>query len=423
MNIWRMGKLVRSASWTALSIFFRAGSNIALSKLIAMQFGPSGITLLAHFQNLTALYTSLPNDGINNGLVRYLAAEKGETERTRNILKAGLFLNLAVFLAVTFFLFLTPGIYFGPFFQGLDLREQLYWILLFLPGMLLLLLFLFVLTKKLAYQQLRWYVLAQTIAAAATIAFVAWASATQTLAVTLLAYLASLSFPVWFLLPRFWKALPLLKFSISPELKESLRLLGKFVLMALSVLICTKLVDFGVRSFMMQNYSVLQTGLWQGAVKLADSYTMVFLAVVGMVYYPRLSARMAEPATLGKFLKPAFWGLSGLVLLGLFLVYLLGDWLLLLLFRQEFVAARPLLPAQLAGDFFKLSSWLLAYLVMAQEKVALHIGLNLFSAALYLVLVWWFTQYSGFGGIVEAHLWRYLAFWLFLVVFYRKLLF
>jgi PST family polysaccharide transporter len=142
-----------------------------------------------------------------------------------------------------------------------------------------------------------------------------------------------------------------------------------------------------------------------------------------MVYYPQLSARMTDPVALNKYLKAAFWGLSGLVVLGLAVVYIFSDWLLVLLFREEFVAARPLLSYQLSGDFFKLSSWLLAYLVMAQEKVGLHIGLNVFSAASYLGLVWWLSQYSGFGGIVEAHFWRYLVFWLFLVLFYRKLLF
>ena len=418
-----MWKYFKSAGWTALSIFFRAGSNVALSKLIATHFGPAGITLLAHFQNLTALYTSLPNDGINTGLVRYLAAEKDRSERIRSVLTAGLLLNLAVFAAVTFFIFLTPNIYFAPFFQGIGPEKQVQWLLLFLPGMLLLLLFLFVLSEKLAFQQLRWYVFAQTVAAAATIVFVAWSSATQPISITLLAYLASLGFPVWFLAPRLFRAKPLLVFRLSPEVKQSLRQLGKFVLMALSVLICTKLVDFGVRSFMMNQYSTLQTGLWQGAVKLSDSYTMVFLAVVGMVYYPQLSAQISDQAKLGKYLKTAFWALSGMVLLGLITVYFLGDWLLVLLFREEFVAARPLLPAQLSGDFFKLSSWLLAYLVMAQEKVTLHIGLNIFSAASYLALVWWLTRHSGFGGIVEAHFWRYLIFWLFLVVFYRKLLF
>ena len=401
---------------------FRTGSNLALTKLIALYFGPAGITLLAHFQNLVALFTTLPNDGTHAGLIRFLAPEKTGSVTFRGYLFTGLLLNFLLFLVLAAFLLIWPETYFSPFLNEGSGPGFWLWVLLFLAGMLLLLVFLLGLTVWQAKQRLPRYLVAQVAAAAGSLVLVAIFAPRFSLPQTLLAYLAGLSLPVWWLLfvalknKRYWLQKPDFK-------KLYFRQLSTFLLMALSVLVGSKLVDFWVRDHIMEQFGNGPTGFWQAAVKLSDNYTMVFLAVLGLAYYPQLSARLAAPETVKAFVKPIFWTLSGAVLLGLVLVYGLRDWLLVLLFQQDFLPARTLLPYQLAGDLFKLSSWLLAYLLMAQEKVKLYIGLNLASAALYGALVLWLTQDLQMAGVVEAHFWRYLVFWLFLVIWFRKYLF
>lgn len=417
-----MQRFLKLTGWSAVSVVFRTGSTLALNKLVALFYGPTGITLLAHFQNLIALFITLPNDGVNIGLVRFLAPENPESSAFKSYLVNGLLLNLFIFLGVGSILLLWPETYFSPFIPALNAADKSLWFLVFFAGILLLQALFFLQTIWQAKLQLNRYVLLQLGSATGGLAVAAFFASDSPLAVTLLAYLVGMSLPVWVLSLVYFKRISG-SFSGLTIQKKHLRQLLAFLGMGGSVLVSSKLVDFWVRDFMMASFGTAETGFWQAAAKLADNYTMVFISVLGLAYYPQLANRMAAPASLKGFIRPVFWGLSLAVLLGLALVYFLRDWLLVLLFQEAFLPAGELLPFQLAGDFFKLTSWVLAYVLMAQEKVKIYIGFNLISAALYGGLVWWLTTQLGLSGVVEAHFWRFLLTWLFLVIWFRKFLF
>ncbi|KAA9340753.1 MATE family efflux transporter [Adhaeribacter soli] len=417
-----MWKFVKLTGWSAVSVVFRTGSTLVLNKLVALSYGPAGITLLAHFQNLIALFTTLPNDGVNVGVIRFLAPEKPDTANFRSYLVSGLVLNLLIFILVSSFLLLWPETYFEPFIPGLGEPEKTGWFLAFFAGILLLQALFFVMTVWQAKQQLHWYLLMQIGSAAGGLALAASVAFSYSLPITLLAYLVGMGLPVLILGLWRWRKTSAAILKLAGQRKHFRQLLV-FLGMGASVLISSKLVDFWVRDYMMNSFGVKESGFWQAAAKLSDNYTMAFLSVLGLAYYPQLAARLGQPASLKEFIRPVFWGLGAAASAGLLLFYFLREWVLLLLFQPEFLPAAKLLPYQLTGDFFKLTSWLLAYLTMAQEKVKLYIGVNLVSAALYGLLVWWFTQTFGLSGVVQAHFWRYLLFWLFLFVWFRKYLF
>ena len=70
-----------------------------LNKLVATLAPAGGLTLLAQFQNLMALLTALPNDGVHVGLVKYLAPLVPGSARYRAWLGAATLLNLAGLVA------------------------------------------------------------------------------------------------------------------------------------------------------------------------------------------------------------------------------------------------------------------------------------------------------------------------------------
>jgi len=68
-------KLLKSSIWSFLAVLVRGISALTINKVFAVQFGAAGIALLSHFQNLTTIFSTIPNDGINRGLIRYLSPE------------------------------------------------------------------------------------------------------------------------------------------------------------------------------------------------------------------------------------------------------------------------------------------------------------------------------------------------------------
>jgi PST family polysaccharide transporter len=90
-----LGRFLRGSLGSGVAVLARAAGALVLNKLLAIYGGAGGLTLLAHFQNLMALFTTLPNDGVHVGLVKYLAPLRAGTGRYRAWLGAGIGLNAA----------------------------------------------------------------------------------------------------------------------------------------------------------------------------------------------------------------------------------------------------------------------------------------------------------------------------------------
>ena len=197
--------------------------------------------------------------------------------------------------------------------------------------------------------------------------------------------------------------------------------LGRFLLMALSVLLCGKAVDFALRDLLIARFSLAQTGLWQAVAKLSDNYTMVFSAVMGAVFYPRLAALAGQPAARRAYVRAVLGLLALLLGLGLATLWVLRDWLLPLLFDARFRAARELLAPQLLGDWAKFLSWTLLYLLVADARVGRYVLVQLLSAALYAGLLAALLPRFGLHGAVLAHAARFGLVLLVCLIYFRPM--
>jgi PST family polysaccharide transporter len=394
-----LARFVRGSLGSGVSVLARAGGALALNKLLAVFGGPGGLALLAHFQNLMALLTTLPNDGVHVGLVRYLAPRRPGSAGWRLWFGTGVLLNAAVLLLG----FLVLPLLRGPLLAAFAPTPG--WIAGVVLGIGLLTGHAFLAAVLLAAQRLRAYValtvllsLLGPLAVAGALAL-GWPVRDVLLAYLLAQGLTLL--PTALLCARAGLLAPL----GGPLSRPAVLGLGRFLLMALSVLLCSKAVDFVVRDLLIHRFSLAQTGLWQAVAKLSDNYTMVFSAVMGAAFYPRLAALAGQPAARRAYVRAVFGLLAAA--LGLGLLWLLRDWLLPLLFDARFAAARTLLAPQLAGDWAKFLSWTLLYLLMAEARVGRYVLVQLLSAALYAGLLAGLLPRFGLYGAPLAHAARF----------------
>jgi PST family polysaccharide transporter len=408
--------------WSGLSTVARAGSALVINKLFAVYYGPQGITLLAHFQNLIALLTTLPNSGINVGLIRHLAQHEVKSPAYGSYFWAGLFLNTLTFLGGVGALLLFPSFFLERFSEELlPQRSGFYlWALPFL--FVLLLLQLFWLAVLLARQALRPYVFIGLFTSFVSILVTWWAVGRVEISQALVLFLTGQSMSgVVGLGVVFYKGLvPKWQVKLEPGV---FRDLGKFLVMALSTLVGAKLVDFVVREMAIQEFSLLETGLWQSVVKISDSYTMVYISVLGMVYYPRIAALLPQPVALREYVRSIFFLLVPAVGAGLLFFWWQRDFFIQLLFHQEFLAARYLMDYQLLGDFLKMTAWVLSYIITVQARVKLYMLTQLGSGVIYVALVAWLMPLLGVEGLPVAHALRYGLYLVFHLYLFRSYLF
>jgi len=398
----------------------RTVSALIINKLVALQFGPNGITLLSHFQNLITIATTVPNDGINRGLITYLAGKETKDGNYGSYFAAGLWWQLVV-LTVMIGLFFTQSNFFLKAFLQDGFTSG--WLFFFFAGLFLLLLSNFFQAILIARQALTWYTGLVTIWSLGSAGLIWLLLKQYALSNLLLLYLVTQGIAavaggmlIWIKgwCPRISKRI------IS---QRAVRDIGKFIIMALTLVVCSNLVNFYVRELMIRRFDLYQTGLWQAAVKISDNYTMVFTSLIGLVYYPKIATLITQPKAFRTFVRRIFFSLVPLVALGLLLFYVLRRWFILLLFDEGFLPVTYLLDYQVLGDFFKMSAWILSYIILAQGRVAFNILIQVIGAVLYLVLLFWCLDTFGLEGVTVAHCASFGLFFLFNIIYFRKLIF
>ncbi|MDQ3290527.1 MAG: hypothetical protein M3Q05_04480, partial [Bacteroidota bacterium] len=379
-------------------------------------FGPAGMAQLAHFQNLVTFFTLVPNDGISRGVIKYLAGNDQQSLIFCTFFKSGFYLTLTVFLTITILL-LSARCYFLPYFPS-----QVSWLGLFLIGAFLLVLQSFFNGVLLARQKNAWLVLINTLAALGVLGYVAIGIDKFPLPYFLTGYLLVLGIIGLITVPFSLKGLPSFHLFQPQISREAWQALSKFILMAGSVMLFSKGLEYYIRDYLIQHFSIQQTGLWQGVVRISDSYTAVYTAVLAYAFYPKVAGLLSEEQNLKIFVRQTCMLLVPVVATGLVLVYFTRDFWFTLLLSTQFKSAETFLPFQLAGDFCKLLSWLLANILVAQAKFKITLLFESVSALLYLVLFHFFTDRFGINGSPMAHCAHYIIFLLLNVIYFRKLL-
>jgi PST family polysaccharide transporter len=401
---------------SGVGIGARAGGALVLNKLLALYGGPGGLTLLAHFQNLLALFTTLPNDGVHVGVVKYLAPLRAGTGRYRAWFGAGIILNILGLLLGGLALLLAPGPLVGVF------QLSAGWTIWFFLGIGMLSAHALLGAVLLAAGRLRTYVWL-----AVTLSFLGVGGVAGALALgwpieqVLLTYLVAQSLTLFPAVRACGRAglLPRLRGRVS---KAALRGLSRFLLMAGSLLLFGTAVNFAVREVLIARFGLAQTDLWQAVAKVSDNYTMVFTGLMSSVYYPRLAALSTQPAAQRAYVRTVVMLLAPVLAVGLGLLYLLRDWLLPFLFDEQFAAASYLFAPQLLGDWVKFLTWLLLFLLTAKAQVGRYIAVQAGSAMLYVVLLQGLLPHYGLLGAPLAHAGRFGVLLLLSAVYFRSYL-
>lgn len=389
---------MRGSLGTGVAVGARAVGALVVNKLFATLAPAGGLTLLAQFQNLMALLTALPNDGVHVGLVKYLAPLRPGSPRYRAWLGAAAVLNMAALLAGGAVLIIGG-------WDGWNHSSLLAIVLgmSFVTGQALLGAALLAAGQLPAYIRLSVALAVLGTAAAAGALGLGWP-----VRYVLLAYLLAQGLAVWPALGLAARAGVLR--GLRPAAKVSrtaLRSLGQFLLMALSTLLFGRAVDFALRAYLLNAFGPAHTDLWQAVGKLSDNYTMVFAAVMSSVFYPRLAALTAQPAAARAYVRSITGLLAPMLAAGLGLIFGLRDWLLPLLFAPRLLAARELLGPQLLGDWAKFLSWIFLFQLTAQARTGRYVAVQAASAAVFAGLLAALLPRCGLAGAPWAHAGRY----------------
>ncbi len=411
----------KSSSWSFTAVAFRALGGLTINKLFSVYLGSAGLTLLSHFQNLTSLFTLLPSEGVNRSLMKYWSDPESSEEDRKKLFRTGLWVSAFNFLTVLGVLYFWQREYFfDRFIQAYTPTEFLR---IFIPAVFLMILSGYLNSIILSLRQVHAYALINILGLLMLVGVVYLGITKGTLDQALLSFSIGYALMFFCALTYIIYKRKSIRLSIGKPDLQSVKKISKFLAMAISAIAFGRLLDFAVRDYVIELYGLEKTGLWQSVSKMSTSYMLIFTGTVGVVYYPKMASLIHDRIQLRAYVLKVMGFVAFISIVALGIYYLNKEFFLTLFFSSEFTQASYLVRFQVFGDFFAILSYLLAYLLSARVETVRYIAAQVISAVIYVSLISILIQPMDLEALTLAYMWRYIGFFLTLIVFNRKLLF
>jgi PST family polysaccharide transporter len=176
-----------------------------------------------------------------------------------------------------------------------------------------------------------------------------------------------------------------------------------------------------LRGYVISEISSEAAGCWEGMNRISNMYLSVITSSFGVYYLPRLSELHDNKSLHNEIIK-SYKVIVPLLLGGLTFVYIIRSYVINILFTPEFASMKDLFIWQQIGDFFIISSWLLANLMVAKSKTILFVSTEIIASLLYVILGVIFVRLNGVVGITQAYMINYIVYMGVMAIAFRKVL-
>jgi O-antigen/teichoic acid export membrane protein len=388
----------KASTSSAIAQMARMVGGLLLLKVIAVSLGPEGFGRLGHFMSLIAILSVLAGGGILNGIVKYIAEYRQLPQKLTAFVSSA-FTYSFIFSIILFSLLLV-------FAEELSL--------LVFKG-----------TNE--AHLIRFLGLVQIFYSGVTFCngIVNGLRETERFArITVVGVLIGLPISCYFAyvggLPGAVIGLALLNVGmLLPGLIEIYRLgyfkritllvngyyfrrISQFSLMQMFSLATLPLAEIYLRTLIIADAGFSQAGIWQSVMRLSAVYTSFFATFLAAYYMPTLSG-MAGRREVVKYVGRYMLSIAGLFLLVAGLIFLFRDFVFSLVFSREFVIPAGNVGYQLIGDFFKILSYTIGFLLVAKASTKLYIFSELVQTACYLGVAVAMIRVGGISQIFPAY--------------------
>lgn len=416
----KSSNLLKIFSLTGISTVIKVVTSYITVKFLASLVGPAGIALIGQLQNFTTILITLGAGGINNGVVKYVAEYKENHSKLRETLGNG--------FRITAFLSLTVGliiIILSKFLSELILLDRQYSYVFILFGVSLFFVSInnFFISVLNGYQEFKKYVIVNIITSAIGLAFTVGLVVLFNIRGALISMVTYQAVIVFFTVMYIRKLHWFSKvFLWSAWSKKVIKQYVSYSFMTIVSAITVPVTQFVIRRFLIQEYSITDAGYWESMNKISGLYLMLFTSTFSVYYLPKLS-EVKDQIVLKNEIFKTYKIFTPILLISLVSIFLLKDLVVYVLFTPNFAPIKKLFFWQVCGDFFKIMSWILAFVMVARSMSRVYVITEISFAVLQIVLTYLFVDYYGLTGAVQAYFVNYFIYFWTMVVLFKNMLF
>lgn len=409
--------LLRTSIYTSFSQGLSIIAGLISIKVVASKIGPEGMAMMGQYLNTTAMFALFATGAIGTGVVKYLAEYTGDKEKQLNVIRTSIWITVGCSLIVG----LCVG-FLSEYLSKAAFKTDRYYTVYILWGAFLLFTSLAALFSNILNGlKLIPYLTIVNITGTVTglLITIYMASRYGVFGVLIASNFTALilfSIHLFFLHKYKWFSFSSLFFRIDTKI---VKLLGGFIMMALVSGLLVPYIQLLVRDRIIVKFSFEEAGYWQSVTRISDYYLSFITTVIGVYYLPRLSEIKNN-----KELRAEIWKMYKVILPVVGLMSL-GIWIfrytiIRVVLTDKFLPSASLYGYQFIGDFFKIASWLLGYVMLAKALKYSFIVTEVFFSCTFVVLCYIFLDRFGLIGATYGFLLNNVLLWLFMLFFIRK---
>lgn len=412
--------IVKVFSLNAVSTLIHMCTGLISIKVVASIIGPSGVAILGQLNNLNSMLQGLAAGGIRSGVTKFIAEYKDDEAKVRNYI--GNALRISAFFTLIISMVCVLG---SDLLSEKVMLSTEYGYVFIVLGFTI---FLFTLNSLLisilnGFKEFRKYVVVNITSSIVSLIFsvtlcLLWGlkgamiNAVTFQSIVLVVTVIQCSKCPWFKLSNFWV----------PRDNEIIRQYIQYTLMALVTLSISPVSQMILRGYVISEISATEAGWWEGMNRISHVYLSVITTSLSIYILPRMS-EITDKWKLKQEIIKCYKFIIPMLLGCIVVIYFLRLFIIWLLFTPDFYPMENLFIWQLLGDFFKIASWMLSYLMLAKARTKAFISTEILFGLSGLYIKFSLVNILGTVGLNIGYMLNYILYLICMIWLFRDIVF
>lgn len=412
--------IVKVFSLNAVSTLVHMCTGLVSVKVVASIIGPAGVAILGQLNNLNSMLQGLAAGGIRSGVTKYISEYKDDDS------KVAIYISNALRISALFTFAISLICIFGH--QVLSEKVMMssdYGYVFIVLGFTI---FLFTLNSLLisilnGFKEFKKYVVVNISSSIVSLLFSvtlctiwnlegAMISAVTFQSIVLFVTIYQCRKCSWFKRENF----------IQKYDKSVTKQYLQYTLMTMTTLCISPVTQMILRGYVISDISAVEAGWWEGLNRISHMYLSVITTSLSIYILPRMS-EIKDKWLLKREIIKSYKLVIPMMLCATIVIYLLRKVIIWILFTPDFYPMESLFVWQLIGDFFKIASWLLSYLMLAKARTKLFISTEIIFGFLMLGISYFLVVKIGTVGLNIGYMINYIIYFITMIITFRDIIF
>jgi len=414
--------LVKIASLQTTSVLTRIIAGILTSKAIAIFIGAEGLALIGNLRNFVSAFQNIATFGFYKGAVKYISKFKDDTNKLSKTLSTIYYIGFIATIIVCFFCYFWAEWINDIIFPTYN--DYAYIIKIFAIVLPFYALNMFSFSIMNGFSKYKILIIINIIGQILSVSVALLLIYQNKVDGALISVVIAESLIFLITLVGIIN-----RKSLVTQIKASnvsysiLKKMSPYSLMALFTTVLLPFIAIAIRFYIINNLGYKEAGFWEAMTRISNYYLMFVSSVIGLYLLPRFS----EINGLKAFKKEVLSFYKAIIptlVIGLFSIYLLRHYIVLVIFSEAFQPVEDLFLWQILGDFIKILSIVIAYQFLAKKMFWHYILTEAFLLIiLYITSIYFIDLLDDVKGAVIAHFVSYVMYYGIILLIFGSSLF